>query len=472
MNKSYFGEKGYTIYKSNLSIQQQLQIRENLTVSPYIPKGSLAPKIAFPIYRESATKFYLPKYYGIRNFGLPDIQHPNLFTRVDISFHGSLREYQHTIVDKFMNNIDNNGFGGLLEVGCGQGKTVMALYILSKLKMKTLIIVHKEFLLNQWLERIQQFLPNAKVGRIQGQIIDIDDKDIVIGMLQSLSMKEYPNTLFSSFGFTIIDETHHIGAEVFVRSLFKVTTKYMLGLSATMDRKDGLTKVFKLFIGDVVYKYIDNHQHNVLVNIYTFRTHDKEFNEDILNYQGNPQYSSMISKLSDFIPRSEFILNILTYIFNKNTDQQIIILAHNKSLLSYFYKAIINKHIANSSVGFYIGGMKEKQLKQSESKTIILATYAMAAEALDIKSLTTLIMASPKTDVTQSIGRILRTKHVQPIVIDIADTHDVFQAQLKKRMSYYKKNKYTIHYYKHLSVTDFDCLEYNIKSKTIPKCLI
>ena len=67
-------------------------------------------------------------------------------------------------------------------------------------------------------------LPDAKVGRIQGQIVDIEDKDIVIGMLQSLSMKEYPAEVFQDFGLTIIDETYHIGAEVFSRALFKIVS--------------------------------------------------------------------------------------------------------------------------------------------------------------------------------------------------------------------------------------------------------
>ena len=66
-------------------------------------------------------------------------------------------------------------------------------------------------------------------------------------MLQSLSMKDYPSSLFDSFGFTIIDEVHHISSEVFSCALFKLVTKYMLGFSATMNRKDGTTKVFKMF---------------------------------------------------------------------------------------------------------------------------------------------------------------------------------------------------------------------------------
>lgn len=101
--------------------------------------------------------------------------------------------------------------------------------------------------MNQWIERIQQFLPNARVGKIQGPIVDVVDKDIVLCMLQSLISKEYDSSLFDQFGFTIIDEVHHISSQTFSTSLFKVVTKYMLGLSATMDRKDGTTNVFKCF---------------------------------------------------------------------------------------------------------------------------------------------------------------------------------------------------------------------------------
>lgn len=481
MYRTYFGSKGYTIYKSTLNINEQVDIRKELIATPHIQNAPCMNKISFPIYRESTNKFYLPKYYGIHKFGNPTIQTTDTHESINIDFSGSLRDYQTTIINAFFNNIETNGYGGLLEVGCGQGKTVMALNILSRLKVKTLIIVHKEFLLNQWIERIQQFLPHAKIGKIQGQTIDIDDKDIVLGMLQSLSMKDYPESMFSSFGLTIIDETHHIAAEVFVRSLFKVTTKYMLGLSATMNRKDGLTKVFKLFIGDIIYKYVDKEQHNVLVNIFTFKSNDTEYNDTVLNYQGKPQYSSMISKISEFNSRNQFIIQILKNLLHDNPLQQIIILAHNKSLLNYLFTAIQYNNIANGSVGYYVGGMKESALKLSESKSIILATYAMAAEALDIKTLSTLIMASPKTDVTQSIGRILRTKHSQPIVIDIADEHDLFQSQLKKRITYYKKQRYTIHKYTPNSFSEFSLIHYNNSKKitnsydtnTLPsKCLI
>jgi len=438
---SYLGKKGYSILKSNLSTKEQLYIRDELSVKAYLPKSPVQPE-PFTIYRESPNKFYLPRYFGQDTFG--DFSENKLpqGDDIDIEFTGELREYQINIVNKYINFVKESG-GGLLDVDPGKGKTVMGLYIIAKLKKKTLVIVHKSFLLNQWIERIQQFLPNARVGKIQGQIVDIEDKDIVIGMLQSLSQKEYPENLFDSFGLSIYDETHHLGAEVFSRCMMKTITNYTLGLSGTMQRKDGLTKVFKMFLGDIIHKEkTDTSEHKVIVKAIHYKVNDDDFNEIKYDYRGNPLYSTMISKLCNYNHRSEFILKVLHTELENNPDQQIMILAHNKSLLTYLHQAIEHRNIA--TVGYYIGGMKEADLKISECKKVIIATYAMASEGLDIKTLTTLIMASPKTDVCQSIGRILRTKHTSPLVVDIIDSHDIFEKQWYKRRQYYMKQKYNI----------------------------
>ena len=321
--------------------------------------------------------------------------------------------------------------------------TVMALNIISILKKKTLVIVHKEFLMDQWKERIQQFLPTARIGRIQGSVVDIENKDIVLGMLQSLSMKEYPDVKFDKhFGLTIIDEVHHISAEVFCRSLFKIVTNYMLGLSATMTRKDGLTKVFKMFLGKVVYKEERVNNDAVVVRCINYKTTDEEFSKVAYNFKGQTHYAIMIRKLCEFNLRSEFILKVLKDTLDETPNQQIMILAHNKSLLKYLYDAIEYRNIA--TVGYYVGGMKQKALKETEGKQIVIATYAMAEEALDIKTLATLIMATPKTSVVQAVGRILRMKHKNPLVIDIVDQHDIFQRQWVKRRRFYMKSNYKI----------------------------
>ena len=439
---TYIGSKGYTIYKECLEQDDLKLLKEELNVRAFVPTSPVQQP-SFPVYRESPKKIYIPRYYGIQHYGPPESINIPHGSDINIAFNGELRDYQNNIIDIYVRNTDiNKGGGGLLEIPCGRGKTVIALKIIATLKKKTLVIVHKGFLLNQWIERIEQFLPTAKVGRIQGQIIDIEDKDIVIGMLQSLSMKEYPDDMFSSFGLTIVDECHHISSEVFSRSLQRIITFYTLGLSATMQRKDGLSKVFKMFLGEIVYTEKRENDDLVLVKAIEYKTTNEEFNKSAVDYRGNPAYSTMISKLCEYSHRSEFILKVIQRELEIKEDQQLMVLAHNKNILTYLFKAIEHRNIA--TVGYYVGGMKDAELKKSETKQIIIATYAMASEALDIKTLTTLLLATPKTDIVQSVGRILRVKHERPMVIDIIDSHDIFISQWQKRRKYYASNKYNI----------------------------
>jgi superfamily II DNA or RNA helicase len=399
--------------------------------------------VEYPIYRESSNKIYLPRFYGKSVFGEVKRMAIQSGDDINIEFAGSMRPIQAPVVEAYVNAVAGEfGGGGLLELPCAFGKTVLSLNIIARLKKKTLVIVNKEFLLNQWVERISQFLPTAKVGRIQGPEIDIDGKDIVIGMLQSISMKDYEPAVFSSFGLTIIDEVHHISSEVFSRALFKIVSKYMLGLSATMERKDGTTYVFKQFLGEVVFKGEREEEHNVEVRAIEYVSKDAEFNKVECDFRGNPKYSTMIVKLCEYGDRSDFIVRVVRDLIKEQPGAQIMILAHNRSLLTYLHDAIEHQGIA--TVGYYVGGMRETALKITEERQIVLATYAMAAEALDIKTLNTLVMVTPKTDIVQSVGRILREKHEKPLVVDIVDKHDVFQNQWVKRRRYYKKCKYTI----------------------------
>ncbi len=438
---TYLGSRGYTIKKDNLDVNEIILIKEELTVSPFVPKTSLAKPTPFPIYRESTTKIYLPRFYGLEHYGEPEKIVISPGKDIDLTFKGELRDYQKNIIKTWFDKTRNTGCG-LIEADCGAGKTVIATDIISKLKKKTLIIVHKDFLLRQWKERIEQFLPDAKIGLIQGPKIDIEDKDIVIGMLQSLSMKDYEPAIFKEFGLTIVDEAHHISAEVFSRVLFKAVTKYMLGLSATMERNDGLTRVFKMFMGDIAVTWRREAQNNVKVKAIEYISQDDQHNLVEKNYRGQTDYVKMISKISEFSFRTEFILKVIEDTWKKTQEQQIIVIGHRKNQLAYIHDAI--KHRGFATVGYYIGGMKEKDLKISEGKNIVIATYKMAEEALDIKSLSTLVMASPKKDVRQAVGRILRSNG-EKLVIDIIDQHTNFKKHWTERKRWYNRQEFKIY---------------------------
>ena len=441
LSNTYLGQKGYTISKSELTEDQICAIKKELTVKPYTPGITLKDTSEFPAYRESVSKLYVPRYYGIEKFGPPSSIKISEGDDIDLEFAGALRENQIPVVKAYLDHVSGGG-GGLLDLYCAFGKTSLTLYILHMLKKKVMVILHKEFLLNQWVERIKQFLPNARIGRIQGPNIDIENKDIVLCMLQSLSMKDYPASTFDSFGVTVIDEVHHISSEVFSRALFKLVTKYTIGLSATMDRKDGTTKIFKMFLGDIVYKAKRPKDDGVMVRAVEYKTGDMDFNKVEYDFRGNAAYSTMISKLCTYSARTEFIIKIIQDLMIENPAQQIMVIAHNKNVLKYIHDAVEHRKFA--SVGYYVGGMKEHALKATESKQIVIASYAMCSEGLDIPTLTTLIMVTPKTEIEQTVGRILRVKHSSPLIVDIIDSHEPFRNQWKKRLAFYKKQGYTV----------------------------
>jgi superfamily II DNA or RNA helicase len=381
----------------------------------------------------------------LQKFGPPSIDKRSGGDVIQVRFEGDLRPEQVPAVDAVLSAChDDTKTGGILNVFCGGGKTTMALNILAQLGRKTMIVVHKDFLLNQWRERIEQFLPHARVGLIKAKVVDIDDKDIVIASLQSLAMKSYPVELFSSFGTLIVDEVHHTSAEVFSQALKKTVFKYTIGLSATVQRKDGLSKVFTWFLGDIVYKStkrVDTVQVSVKEYYHSAQSYCKEhmIGTDKLNT------ARMINNICAFGPRTQLILDMLYKILEKEPHRKVLILSDRRSHLQEMYEKL---NADAKSVGLYMGGMKQGALEECEAKQIILATFAIASEGYDQRGLDTLVLASPKSDIVQSVGRILRDKPHErkhtPLVLDIIDCFSIFEKQGNKRVKYYRSQGYII----------------------------
>ena len=114
--------------------------------------------------------------------------------------------------------------------------------------------------------------------------------------------------------------------------------------------------------------------------------------------------------------------------------------------------------------GFYLGGMKQRDLQETEKANVILGTFSMASEGFDCKyPLNTIFLASPKSNIEQAVGRILRQEaqyrtHT-PLIVDISDEFSLFAKQTLKRVRFYKKNNYAISYYD----TDNKLIETHIK---------
>jgi len=422
-------------------------IKGILTVKPYVPSVFVKPQFVprYKVFQESEEHLYVPKHYGIQNFGpyaasTRDVQQtPDKYW----DFKGSLRPIQMPVVDSFLKPEPHDG---IISLQTGGGKTVCALYIASQLKLPTLVLVHNTFLRDQWLERIGAFLPHARIGRVQGETLEIENKDIIVAMLQSLSMKEYPPATFKPIGLVIVDECHHIASEAFSQSIPKITSKYMLGLSATPERKDKLMHVINWFLGPMLYKSdtADKIDEKVKVEYFEFEPPNKEFNEVILNDAGVMFTSLMINKVVDYEPRNRFLIEILKDVFQEK-ERQILVLSdrveHTKVLLE-----MLPPEIQAESCILGRDVKAEQRALWCSTKRILIATYSMCKEGFDVATLNTLLIATSRPDVDQIVGRILRVekegRKIDPLILDVVDP--AFRRQFQERLQLYKKRSYLI----------------------------
>ena len=430
--------RGIAINKNSFDTQELARIQNELTVQPIT--NEYQPEMKYKVYLESENYIVSPRHY-------PRVQQYLTETKlvdgnpIDCEFNGRLNNatFQQEASDSVLDGLRKNG-SGILNLPTGYGKTTVALYILSKIKQKTLIVVHKEFLMNQWFEKINLFLPKLRIGKIQGNVIDVNNKDIVIGMLQSLSKKDYEPSNFEEFGFTIIDEVHHVCTKSFSRFLLKHNTKYLLGLSATIERKDGLTHVLHWFLGDILYKQERVNKNDVTIVKMTVK-HETYEGKFPVNRMGKPNFPEAINIITALDFRNDIIMDIVQRCLCE--QRRILILTDRRSHCENLCNMM--KDIANC--GLYLGGMKQAELERSEKCDVLVGTYALANEGLDIPILDTLILATPKSDVIQSVGRILREtkdKKNGPIVYDMVDMWGTFKNQFYKRNKFYTHSGFEI----------------------------
>jgi superfamily II DNA or RNA helicase len=260
-------------------------------------------------------------------------------------------------------------------------------------------------------------------------------------------MKDYDSDVFDDIGMVVIDEVHRTGTEVFSRALQKVNFRYSLGLSATVKRKDGLTKAFVWFIGDIVYK-VARRSDRMDVVMREFFAADDCYCAEVYSYS-KLNTSRMLNNVCDFEPRTRLLVDIIHDVYERSgRTRRFLVLSDRKSQLRRLMDLFTESKILTS--GFYVGGMKPAALDESLKREVILATFAFASEGFDAQHLDTLVLASPKTDIEQSVGRILRVQSSGrtniPLVLDIVDGFSMFERQADKRRKFYKSHGYTTYF--------------------------
>jgi superfamily II DNA or RNA helicase len=258
-------------------------------------------------------------------------------------------------------------------------------------------------------------------------------------------MKDLNGDLFKPIGLVIVDECHHIASEVFVQALPKITSKYMLGLSATPDRKDKLMHVINWFLGPLLYKSEtgDSVDTKVNVEVFEYENTDPEFNEVVLSSQGFVSVPIMVNKLAECEDRTRWLCGIIEDICEEG--RQVLVLSDRVE----HCKAILEGLPSATQETACILSQKVSSAKRTEfcaDKKILIATYSMCKEGFDVPTLNTLVMATPRPDIDQIVGRILivekSKRTIHPLIVDIVDPQ--FRRQFGQRNTLYRKRNYTV----------------------------
>jgi superfamily II DNA or RNA helicase len=446
--RTYINYHGYILRKQYFTEEELVSVRKDLTVEPKVhPDFKREDTMKFTIYKENANKLYLPRYYGLAKFGVPETNELPEGDDINIVFEGGLRPIQEPIIERVLEVLRITG-GGSIAVNPAMGKTVMAIYLICQLKKKAIIICHKDFLISQWIERIGQFAPAARIGVIKGSKCITHDKDIVVGSIQTLWSKDIPESIMKSFGICVYDEAHHVSARQFHKALQKTNLKYTLALSATPERADGLERVGFWYLGDICYRQDikDKPKETVHVKVYEYNNNDPKYCKMEFNVMKKPNNAKMITNIAECERRSKFILGLIPPLIADG--RKIIMLTERISHVDWF---MIELPKIGVDCGRYVGGMKQQHLDAAQDKPVLISSFQMVLEGFDNSTLDTLIWCTPKAGLgglEQGIGRILRKQaHLRtqiPLVIDVADMFGMFRNKGFQRRKFYRKHGYQV----------------------------
>lgn len=422
------------------------RLTERLTVTPranlvYGP----APK-PFPVYIKGNGCLSLPRTFGLQTVGLPN---RNLCVEgeaiANAKFEGTLKWYQKRATDRVLEEFSQGkGRDAMLEAGTGCGKTVMAISIVGQVRRKTAVLVHKDFLLNQWRERIEAFLPGVEVGVLQGPTCDHEGKGIVLCMIQSLVKRAYPAAFFDSIGLVVVDECHHIAAKTFSECLRPFGAAHRLGLTATPERNDGLERVVHWLLGPTVCRVERRKGEQGTTEVPSVRTlsYQPKGWKEVRGRNGTILYTSMITQMVRDEARNALIVSEVLELWKQK--RRVMVVSERRKHL----EALRSRLPPTVRTCMYVGETSKKRKRSREADAleanVLFSTYSMGEEGLDLPFLDTLVLATPKKRLDQVIGRILR--HCEgkqaPLIVDVADGFSIFHGMGRGRARYYEAKGY------------------------------
>lgn len=362
--------------------------------------------------------------------------HRRTLAPVDFQFKGELRDYQLEAVEAMA----ARDFG-TLSMPTGAGKTTVALALVAQRKQPALVIVHTKELLDQWINRIETFLgiPSAEVGIIGGGKLMVGHK-ITLALVQTLY--KVAGEVAPFIGNLVVDECHRAPSRTFTEAVTAFDCKFMLGLSATPWRRDGLTRLIYWHLGDKVHE-VDK---DALVDAGHILQAEVVWRETNFTptYDPSEEYSKMLSELSQDPARNALIADDVAREAG-NGGGVCLVLTDRKAHVETLQALLGDRGIGAAMLtGDLSNGEREavvEALNGGQVK-VLVATGQLIGEGFDSRALSTLFLATPiifNGRLLQYLGRVLRPApgKDRAKVYDYLDPVGVLQAAARARRHVY-----------------------------------
>ena len=426
----------YALPLAGLTDTERAEEEACLTVQARTSFGAAPPPYQSWFVEEG--HLHMPRFYGLQRFGAAETDLRTLGDEFVPEFVGTLTAVQqraHTAV--FGKQLHPTGDGGVMVcLPCGYGKTVWAVHAIAALGRKACVVVHKTFLRDQWANAFATFCPGVRVGHIQGKVADVADKDVVIAMIMTLTRREACD--LSSFGTVCFDECHHVAAPVMNLATRMLHARYVIGLTATKDRPDGLTPLLYWSVGPEGFR-AERDSETVRVSAAHFEGGARE-----ILHKGRPLGSVMINHLAAHPARNAFLASRIVAM--RQAGRVILVLSDRLAQLTTLRTLVLHAGIPPEEVGLFTGTTKDADRVAQLARAVVFCSYGMANEGLDKREADTCVMATPKARVTQCVGRIQRpcaTKQ-PPLVLDVVDDAAFFTGLWWARHKLYRKEGYEV----------------------------
>lgn len=378
------------------------------------------------IFDRDETHAYIPFAYG-KSKKLKGIK--GVYKTIDVPFVGELREHQKEVKSEAISLL--NTYGTTI-ISCypGFGKTLSGIYLASKIKLQTLIVINLLVLKDQWIESIHKFCPTATVSFLDPSKTPDFTADFLI--VNAINVCKFGRENLSTVGMVIVDEVHLIMSEVLSQSLFYMCPRYLLGLSATPYRQDGMDILLTLFFTEhrIVRKMFRKHS---VFRITSGITPEVEYDRN-----GKVNWNSIIDYLSNNVERNNKIVDVI----RKNNTKNFLVLCKRVSQAKYIHDKLLE---VGESVSLYV----EKSTTFNKEARILVGTIKKLGVGFDHQKLDTLFAAVDlESYFIQYLGRIFRTPDgVEPVVFDILDDNSILKRHYKTREKVYKETGGTIKEY-------------------------